>query len=696
MARCYQCMKEYPDGYDICPHCGNDQTREAASLYYLPPGTVLGNGRYLIGNAVNAGGFGIVYRVWDQTFHKMLAIKEYFPSAIATRIPGTAEVRVHSAKNQKEYENGKFRFLSEARRVAKFQANPNVVDVYDFFEENHTAYMVMEFMDGMTYKQYIRTQGGKVKPQTASMVTLAVLDALAEVHKEKIIHRDINPNNIFICSDGKVKLFDFGAARLEATDMTTILTPCYAPPEQYTTNGKQGAYTDLYSVGAAMYFALTGVKPQESTDRVQKDQMQPPHKIDGEIPESMSNAVMRAMAVKEELRFQTAEQFRKALTEGKVLDVERELKRRRKVRMIQIASTFLVLAAAGGAAAMRIKSQRDATSLQPATLQVWVASDANDTADGILAEDRFRDMTAYFQDTYQVECQVTVMPQEEYRQKLNQAAAASDLPDVFDSTYLDASYLDKLEPLDETLRLMEDTEAYYYLSQYEALFPDKKQMPLCFQMPLIYQWTGAGGQGEAGDAEGTDAAQGGQINSEAITSMEDLVGADGAYSYVIRPEDFTIYKNLFGETCAEQYRSQWMVQRKDACQEFLDGNVQYYLSDTGDYQHLYEQIPGQFQVIYPEQDLAEGRFDHLWSVSADAGKKEKKAAQWLIYYMLSDTAQNELAVKSLEGIPLNKTIFQQVFMEAYQGNLPGLDEKIRQLPVGDYESICDNYQYWNH
>jgi len=676
-------MKEYPDGYDICPHCGHDQTSEAANLYYLPAGTVLNQGRYLIGNAVNAGGFGIVYRAWDQTLGKLVAIKEYFPSAIATRIPGTVEVRVHSNKNNREYEIGKSRFLSEARRVAKFQANPNVVDVYDFFEENQTAYMVMEFMDGMTYKQYVRAQGGKVKPQTALKVTLAVLDALSEVHKEKIIHRDINPNNVFICNDGKVKLYDFGAARLESTDMTTILTPCYAPPEQYTTNGKQGPYTDLYSVGATMYFALTGVKPQESTDRVQKDQLSAPHEIDTGIPVDMSNAVMRSMAVKPEIRFQSADQFKKALTEGKVLDVQREIARRRKVRMIQIASTFLILAAIGGAAAMRIKSQQDATSLQPAALQVWVVADENDTRDGILAEDRFRNMTAAFRQDYEIDCEVTAMPLNEYKQKLNDAAANSALPDVFDSTCLDESYMDRLEPLDETLRLLEDTSAYYYLADYEKLFPEKKQMPLCFQMPLIFKRTG------------TDAAEeNGAVN---VAVLEDLVDTDGSYSYVIRPEDFTVYRELFGDACIEEYRNRMKNKDglSDAYEDFLQGDVQFYLSDTSDYQLLYEQIPGQFQIIYPEQALVKGRFDHLWSVSSNSEKNEKKAAQWLIYYMLSDTAQNELTVKSLEGIPLNKTIFQQVFMEAYQGNLPELDGKIQQLSVGDNKFIRDNYEFWN-
>lgn len=682
MARCYQCMREYPDGYDICPHCGNDQTSEAVSLYYLPVGTRLNHGRYMIGNAVNAGGFGIVYRAWDETFQKLVAIKEYFPSAIATRIPGTVEVLVHSGKNQREYENGKTRFLSEARKVAKFQTNPNVVDVYDFFEENQTAYMVMEFMDGMTYKQYIAAQGGKVKPQTAVMVTLAVLDALSEVHKEKIIHRDINPNNIFICNDGKVKLYDFGAARLESADMTTILTPCYAPPEQYTTNGKQGIYTDLYAVGATMYYALTGIKPQESTDRVQKDQLAAPHTEDAEIPEDISNAVMRAMAVKEELRFQSADQFRKALTGGKVLDVQREIARRRKKRLMQIAATFLILAAVGSAAAFRMKSQRDASILQPAVLKVWVAEDENDTSDGILAEERFQNMTKDFQDTWKITCEVTAVPVKEYRQKLNEAAAVHELPDVFDSTYLDAAYLDLLEPLDETLRLMEDAASYYYLEDYEKLFPKKKQMPLCFQIPLIFERTAA-------DME--------ESASDGALSLGSLVDSEGAASYVIRPEDFLIYKDIFGEDCLETYRKQSRMKEElsDAYRDFLNGNVQFYLSDTCDYQLLYEQIPGQFQVTYPDQKLAGGRFDHLWSVSKESGKKEKKAAQWLIYYMLSDTAQNELAVKSLEGIPLSRTIFTQVFTEAYQGNLPGLDEMIQSFPAGDQESIYRNQEFWD-
>ena len=132
---------------------------------------------------------------------------------------------VYAPKNMKEYQRGKEKFLNEARTVAKFNNHPNILDVYDFFEDNQTAYMIMDFLDGMSFKEYIREKGGRVNVETAVNVTLCVLDALKAVHKAGILHRDINPSNIFICRNGEVKLIDFGASRIENTDMTRILTP---------------------------------------------------------------------------------------------------------------------------------------------------------------------------------------------------------------------------------------------------------------------------------------------------------------------------------------------------------------------------------------------------------------------------------------------------------------------------------------
>lgn len=679
MKRCYYCMKEYPEDQQVCPHCGGSP-EENDNLYYLQPGTFLGEGRYMIGYAVNAGGFGIVYRAWDKVFDKLIAIKEYYPGGVAARTPGTSQVLVYSDKRIREYEQGKERFLNEARKVAMFNNHPSIVDVYDFFEENNTAYMVMEFMDGLTYKAYIQSQGGRIARQTAVNVALAVLDALREVHKANIIHRDINPSNIFICRNGMVKLFDFGAARIEAAEMSTILTPHYAPPEQYSTMGKQGPYTDIYAVGATTYYALTGIKPEESTDRVQEDHLAAPHQVDPSIPVELSNAVMRSMALKPELRYQNTDQFRDALmNKGKVLDVEQELKRRRKRRLIQAGAVAAVLAAAGGGLFFQYQSQQAAATLQPAQLQVWLVADDNDTEE--LAVQRFEDMTENFQTAYsQIHLEITAIPEKDYADQLNEAAQEGALPDVFDSTYLEPEYMGLLEPLAETCKLIEDTSLYLLLDQYEALFPEQKQMPLCFQVPVIYERLGS---------DGTTAELGKDITLEALKREEED-------SYSIRSEDFLIYKEMLGEACVEGYQKQAQEAGRnmiyDGYDMFREGMTDFYLSDTGDYQMLTENMPKQFQVVFPWTDTCRIRLDHLWSVSAAAGDAEKKAGQWLIYYMLSDGAQHVLGIRNLEGVPLSEAICRN-FIEVYQGELGEIEQYLPKLEVGGSDWIAENNEY---
>lgn len=680
MARCYSCMKEYPDGYDICPNCGYDRNKEAENRYYLPPGTMLSDGRYMIGTAINAGGFGIVYKAWDNTFAKMIAVKEYYPGGIAARTPGTAQVLIYSDKRLREYEQGKERFLNEARKVAKFNTHPNIVDVYDFFEDNNTAYMVMEYMDGMTYKAYIRSQGGKVRQQLAVSVALAVLDALKEVHKEKIIHRDINPSNIFICKNGVVKLFDFGAARIEATEMSTILTPHYAPPEQYSTSGKQGAYTDIYSVGATTYYALTGIKPEESTDRVQEDHLVPPHEVDPEIPVELSNTVMRAMALKEELRFQNTDQFKDALmNKGPVRNVEEEIKRRRKLRIIQAASVLAVLGVAGGVCFYRYKRQVEDATLQQADIQVWVVADENDTED--TAKARFESMSKNFRESYgQVGIEVTAIPLEDYESRINSAAQDGTLPDVFDSTLLDPDYMNLLEPLDATLDLMEDSSLYLFLDSYEQLYPDKKQMPLCFQLPVVYARREEGETAESAD----------------LFADYDELKSGGEYSYSVRADDFMLYDELMGEACVSTYQKLAEKNGKDMMRDgyelFKDGKVKYYLSDTGDYQRMTDEMPMQFKVMFPSEADCEVRLDHLWSVNAVSGKAEKKAGEWLIYYLLSDSAQQVLGVKELEGIPLSRTMCD-VFIDVYQSELSRVQDYIPEVSVRGSRWAQENKEY---
>lgn len=301
--------------------------RSMSNTRCLKPGVILKE-RYKIEEVIGAGGFGITYRAWDPLLQSYVAIKEYYPSGIATRSADSSKVCVPVGQEQREYHRGRIRFLKEAQDVARFQSEPNIVSIYDYLEENDTAYMVMEYLHGCTLKQYIREHGGRLDTDHILHICLSVLDALAVVHKAGMIHRDISPENIFICEDLTVKLIDFGAAKQVYLDgeqtMSVVLKPGYAPPEQYAKKDKQGLWTDIYALGATLYFAATGEKPEESFGRVLEDTIKPVCEVNPEIPRAMSQVIMRAMSVKIEDRYQTVEAMREALLAGEGQNAQME------------------------------------------------------------------------------------------------------------------------------------------------------------------------------------------------------------------------------------------------------------------------------------------------------------------------------------------------------------------------------------
>lgn len=301
--------------------------RSMSNTRCLKPGVILKE-RYKIEEVIGAGGFGITYRAWDPLLQSYVAIKEYYPSGIATRSADSSKVCVPVGQEQREYHRGRIRFLKEAQDVARFQSEPNIVSIYDYLEENDTAYMVMEYLHGCTLKQYIREHGGRLDTDHILHICLSVLDALAVVHKAGMIHRDISPENIFICEDLTVKLINFGAAKQVYLDgeqtMSVVLKPGYAPPEQYAKKDKQGPWTDIYALGATLYFAATGEKPEESFGRVLEDTIKPVCEVNPEIPRAMSQVIMRAMSVKIEDRYQTVEAMREALLAGEGQNAQME------------------------------------------------------------------------------------------------------------------------------------------------------------------------------------------------------------------------------------------------------------------------------------------------------------------------------------------------------------------------------------
>ncbi|HLX45184.1 MAG TPA: serine/threonine-protein kinase [Bryobacteraceae bacterium] len=313
---CVSCMED-DSGSPICPKCGAQFSLSHTNLLLLPPRTLL-HQQYVIGRALGHGGFGVTYLAWDTGLQIRLAIKEYMPSGVASRsTPNT--VHAASDRMKDEYEWGLDRFLEEARVLKKFSNHPNIVAVDTIFRDNGTAYMVMEYLEGMTFEEFVAQRGGKVSFETSLRIMVPVIDTLAVVHGEGILHRDISPDNIHIAKTGKVKLMDFGAARnalsQKSRNLSVILKEGYAPEEQYRSSGIQGPWTDVYATGATLYHSITGKLPPPALDRAAEDNISTPSQLGVAIPSSSERALMKALAVRSLDRYQSMEDFKAGLTE---------------------------------------------------------------------------------------------------------------------------------------------------------------------------------------------------------------------------------------------------------------------------------------------------------------------------------------------------------------------------------------------
>ncbi|WP_421955067.1 protein kinase domain-containing protein [Polaromonas sp.] len=268
---------------------------------------------YSIEKLLGGGGFGLTYLARDINLELPVALKEYFPGDLATR-SADHSVQVRYAEAGAQFAWGLERFLDEARALASFR-HPSITRVLRYFRENGTAYIVMEYETGDPLKHWLARQEG-LSRTTLLQLVYPLLDGLEAVHRRGFLHRDIKPDNIYIRADGSPVLLDFGSARRVSAerDMTSIVSPGFAPFEQYHRQGKQGPWTDIYSLGAVMYWMTTGHKPLESASRVKQDNM--PKAVDAGHPafgETLLRAIDWAMQPDEARRPQDVAGFRAAL-----------------------------------------------------------------------------------------------------------------------------------------------------------------------------------------------------------------------------------------------------------------------------------------------------------------------------------------------------------------------------------------------
>lgn len=311
---CPYCMTKIEDG-GKCPNCNlTDGTYEPNPIH-IPPGSVLKE-RYLIGRVLGEGGFGITYIGRDLQLDMKVAIKEYYPKNNfgISRNTDTGSFKVSapiSAEQNKNYEKGKNKFLDEARIMARLAKEPSIVRVQDFFDLNNTAYIVMEYIDGITLGKYTEQKGGKLAPDELFPMIEPLFKLMQTMHDMHLLHRDISPDNIMI-EGGNVKLLDFGCARDIGTKnetLTILLKHGYAPIEQYQQSG-QGPWTDVYAFSATIYFCLTGRTPPGALDRVfADDPLIPPSKLGVKLTPAQEKAILHSLVPQQNLRTRSMQEF---------------------------------------------------------------------------------------------------------------------------------------------------------------------------------------------------------------------------------------------------------------------------------------------------------------------------------------------------------------------------------------------------
>lgn len=621
MIRCLNCMRNYDEEFEVCPHCGFIRGTKPKEPYHLQPGMILA-GKYVVGTVIGFGGFGVIYRAWDQNLETVVAVKEYYPTTFLSRITGEKQVNVYDKKSQQAFDKGKREFMEEARNMAKFNSHPNIVHVYDFFEENGTAYFVMEYLDGCNLKTFMQTsrkRGTPVSVDTALEITQAVLSALKETHAAGIIHRDIKPGNIFICKNGTIKLIDFGAARFSDSESektrTIIITPGYAPAEQYQTKSRQGAFTDIYAVAAVLYELLTGIKPDESINRKIEDLVEEPRVLNPQVPQHISNAVMRAMAIQPEIRFQNVEQFSKALRSRKeIRNARAEIRYRKRRRIFSIMAMVLAVLAGGIFCVLQFWNVRREAILDPAVVSIWIPAGEDGEEETKQLLQNMSD--EYLQNNDKISIEITAIESQDYEKMLRDALKEGNGPVLFDSSCLNGEDYTELAALDKLVEFsLFQPDDYYLLGKYEEYFPSKKQFPLTFDVPVVYK-----------------------------------------NSLLEQDEDEDIYS---GEL-------------------FLEQKVSRYIGGVEDYRRIQEELPGIYELELPENaEGMSGSFCNLWSISADTSESEYAAAIRLLYYFLSETAQDYLTVQHDNFLPLNKNV-----MKAYldvNNDFAGLEAYMERL-----------------
>lgn len=668
--RCLNCFNLFDIVYsdkeesEVCPYCGYCEGTPPKELYHLYPGVGLYNNRYVIGTCIGFGGFGITYKAWDNVLETVVAVKEYYPTGLVQRVPGKPQVIIYTGESKEEYMQGLERFLDEAKNMAKFVDNPNIVHVDAFFEENNTAYLVMEYLPGMTLKSYLKSKGGRIGCEEVIPIADAVITALKEIHAGGIIHRDISPDNIMLCNDGRIKLLDFGAARFSDADQertrSIILKPGFAPPEQYQAKSKQGPWTDIYALCATVYRAITGVLPDESVNRVIEDTVQSPIQIYSDIPERISNTVMKGMSIYPEIRFSNVDELKKALDgEKKVMEPKKELRVRRMKRTITVGIALLVVVSMSLYVYNMYKNKKADVVMNAADISIWIAVDDQMNEDGAKAM-MDSGIEAITSSQEKVNVNYKFIPEDQYGSELLKAYENGEMPTIFQAQYATKEIMEDAASVDKVYEYMEKSgsDDCYLLENYKNSIEESKKIPLSFEAPVVYVKRSS----EVKNIDNLTISDYKQIES---MSDDSFYISESAEDMLLS----SLNSNENSQNIDDKRKKEWKkLGGSEIYKQFLsDDKLLYYFGSTEDYKFVNDSWAGRYKIVKIESDSVYVEPTNELSISGTTSDDESRAASLLISYMLKQGAQEALflgtsysdngvdKLQKIEGLPVNKS-----------------------------------------
>ena len=333
MKRCLGCMEEYEENLNICPNCEYKEDTPINRNYCLLPGTILNseNNNYLIGKSIDADNSGVVYIAWDNAYKRKVVIREYMPSEFSTRYPNNISVAV-CEEEKEHFEMLMDKFVYEAYQLRKID-DDGIIKIFDVFYQNNTAYIVMEYVEGITLSEFM-IDNGKLNPKIAIDLLMPIMLVTEKIHSLGEIHKTIHTENIMVTKTGSLKLLDLNFVRYELnygypTSCRVLLglDSEYLALELWRKNRECGTYSDIYSLAAILYKMITSNKPEYALDRsfnlerIGKDSLEPIKKFNKEVPKNIKNAIYNGMNIEIQDRTQTVRQFIEELTSDEPVEL---------------------------------------------------------------------------------------------------------------------------------------------------------------------------------------------------------------------------------------------------------------------------------------------------------------------------------------------------------------------------------------